>query len=146
MPRTIKNTDPLFKSFMDVYYKWFEKQVGIKPRIEVSDATALKQVIKYFRSIMNDADVQENNKTDLEILFAWEFVFANYGKWDKFHQKQLKLRQINSNLMNILNSIKNGKQQTPIAKSIGEQYNDIINDPSWGDIKNIDVSKSLPTK
>lgn len=128
--RNIKKTDPLFQSFMSVYYKWFQEQVGIKPKIDAADGKALKAIVKYFREItnneLNNESENENKNTDLETLLAWEFVFANYNKWDKFYQKQLNLRHINSNLMNILNSIKNGTQSIATAgKSITDQRKEI---------------------
>jgi len=116
--RTIKKTDRLFQPFMKVYFDWFENHIGIKPKIDGADGKALKYIIKYFRSIAED---------ELEILKAWETIFSNYDKWDKFYQKQLNLRHINSNLMNIINSIKNGKQGITEGQSIAEMRNAIGN-------------------
>ena len=113
--RTIKKSDPLFSVFMKIYFEWMETKKGFKPQIDGGDGKALKSAIQYFRTISED---------ELAITKAWEAIFENYDKWDKFHQGQLRLRQINSNLTNIINSIKNGKPSTG-AKSIAQMRNEI---------------------
>lgn len=137
--KRIKDGDPLFPVFMKTYYEWYRNRVGVPPKIDVADGKSLKHIIKYFRGITDNPFVSEkieegvaqesvvqeseNKNTlsdkNLETVNAWDFIFANYDKWDKFYQRQLSLRHINSNLNNIINSIKNG-QQGIAGKSIGE--------------------------
>ena len=109
--------DPLHAEFMKIYFEWMENIIGVKPQIDGGDGKALKLTIQYFRSISQD---------ETAIKEAWKAVFENYNKWDKFHQKQLRLRQIGSNLTNIINSIKNGKTN-PTTKSIAEMREEIGN-------------------
>ena len=113
-----ETTEPLFKNFMAFYFEWMEKEIGIKPQIDGGDGKALKSIIKYFRSISED---------ETAIIQVWETILINYKKWDNFHQKQLRLKQINSNLINIINSIKNGKQSITDGKSITQQREEIGN-------------------
>ena len=114
--------DPLFKELMSIYFQQIEAQTGIKPQIDASDGKGLKAIIKYFRSVSSDENM---------IINTWKAIFENYSRWDKFYQKQLRLRQINSNLTNIINSIKNGTQSATTPKSIEQQGDDIINSPEW---------------
>ena len=109
--------DPLFKEFMSIYFQKIEEQTGIKPQIDASDGKGLKAIIKYFRSVSSDENI---------IINTWKTIFENYSRWDKFYQKQLRLRQINSNLTNIINSIKNGTQSiATTGKSITDQRKEI---------------------
>jgi hypothetical protein len=140
--KRIKKTDPLFSVFMKTYYDWYKMKVGIPPKIDGGDGRALKMIVKYLRSIndnpfvseeeveiqvQDNESVRENIVSDknLETTKMWDFVFAHYEKWDRFYQKQLKLTQINSNLNNIINSIKNGKQSITEGKSVAEIRNTI---------------------
>jgi len=143
-----KNPDKLFNPFKNIYSDWFKKQNGIEPKIDGADYKALKLILNYFRKITNNPQPKEEiiNPMDSETLGAWEYIFVNYKKWDNFYQKQLNLRHINSNLINIINSIQNGKQQPTLATSINDQYNKIINDPSWRDTESPDGVKHLPSK
>lgn len=142
--KRIKKGDPLFPVFMKTYYDWYKTKVGVAPKIDGGDGKALKLIVKYLRSINDnpfvsanikesgeDDIVQENeaenvvSDKDLDTTKTWDFIFANYDKWEKFYQKQLKLTQINSNLNNILNSIKNGKPGSTEGKSISQMRQEI---------------------
>jgi len=114
MKKTTK-ADPLYEPFMKFYYEWVQTMKGFKPQVDGGDGKALNQIIKYFRGISQD---------DVALLQAWEAIFNNYNKWDKFHQGQIRLRQVNSNLTNIINTIKNGKTSTG-TKSIAEMRQEI---------------------
>ena len=95
-------TDPLYSQFIEVYYNWIKDQVGVPPKINGMEGKAAKQILTYLRKITEDP------------LAAWIFVLNNFERVENFLQKQIKLSQINSNLINILNQIKNG--QTPDQK------------------------------
>ena len=97
---TIKIEDqdpPLYKQFIQLYWDWISDQVGVPPMINGQEGKAAKSIIKYLKGISPDP------------LAAWIFVLKNFDRVEPFLRNQIKLSQINSNLINILNQIKNGK-------------------------------------
>lgn len=89
---------------MEIYSDFIKAINGVKPQINGVTGKSLKAIIKYFNSL-------EKVKTEDDVVKAFDFILKSYDKWDKFHQGQLKMNQIESNLINILNTIRNGKQQ-----------------------------------
>ena len=84
-----------------------QKNDGLKYRFQAaSDGKAVKDIVEYLRT------AKAPPKSPNEIIFAWEWILSNYDKWDSFHQKRLKLTQINSELPNIISIIKNGKSNS----------------------------------
>lgn len=97
--------DPIYKKCTEIYFEWFEKLSGVKPKFDAIDGASLKKIISYFKSIHHDA----NDGTDefQEVTKMFYFIFQKWDLIDPFYQKQTKLNQINSNLQNIINDIKN---------------------------------------
>lgn len=93
-----------YQVFVAAYSDWHNAEIGVPIKMNGADGNAMKEIISY----LNIATSQ-NNKSAIE---AWQFILDNYSRWDKFHQNQTKLTQINYNLTNILNSIKNGTSNT----------------------------------
>lgn len=97
----LDKADPVFKDMMDVYCEFFNAQTGVQPKISVADGAALKKIIKYLKTQVKD-------KTDESaVVEAWKYVFTNWGKLSSFQQARVKLVQIDSDLSNILFSLKN---------------------------------------
>lgn len=99
----------LYSSLMAIYFDFVKQHTGVPPKVSQIEGKALKNIIKYLMSIKPD---------EREVEIGWKAIFENFNKWDAFHQKQLKLSQIDSNLLNIISSIKNGKQQTNTRREI----------------------------
>ena len=102
-PKTVP--DPIYKKCAEIYFEWFEKLSGVKPKFDAIDGASLKKIISYFKSIHHDA----NDGTDefQEVTKMFSIIFLKWETIDPFYQKQTKLNQINSNLQNIINDIKN---------------------------------------
>lgn len=101
-PKAFKlgKNDQNYTNFMAAYSE-FIKQLGQKPRITSADGAALKQVIKYIESL-------ENKKaTSLDV---WQFILSSWSKLSAWQQSQIQLRQINSQLPNIIQSLRNGNK------------------------------------
>ena len=117
----------LYSSLMAIYFDFVKQYTGVPPKVSEIEGKALKNIIKYLSSI------QPNEE---DIIIGWKAIFENFNKWDSFYQKQLKLSQIDSNLLNIINSIKNGKQHSPntrreitnedIAAEVRKRYPDSV--------------------
>jgi len=91
------------KDLVDMYYEWSRAKLGVEPQYDGSDGNAMKQIISYLSSQF---------KSKEEIKLNWGVVLSSYDKWDPFYKKQTRVRQINSNLSNIINQIKNHEQLT----------------------------------
>ena len=104
-PKSKTVPDPIYKKCTEIYFEWFEKLSGVKPKFDAIDGASLKKIISYFKSIHHDA----NDGTDefQEVTKMFSIIFLKWEKIDPFYQKQTKLNQINSNLQNIINDIKN---------------------------------------
>lgn len=97
--------DLIYKKCTEIYFEWFEKLSGVKPKFDAIDGASLKKIISYFKSIHHDA----NDGTDEfeEVTKMFSIIFLKWETIDPFFKKQTKLNQINSNLQNIINDIKN---------------------------------------
>ena len=102
-PKTVP--DPIYKKCTEIYFEWFEKLSGVKPKFDAIDGASLKKIISYFKSIHRDANDQTDEFEEVTKMFS--IIFLKWETIDPFFQKQTKLNQINSNLQNIINDIKN---------------------------------------
>lgn len=89
-----------YKNFVATYSEWHKTAIGIPIKMNGADGKAMKEIITYLKTATSEKETTP--------IAAWQFILDNYNRWDKFHQNQTKLTQINYNLINILNSIKNG--------------------------------------
>jgi hypothetical protein len=77
-----------------------------------AEGKALKQIIQYLSN-------EVKGESQSELVEAWRFILDRWESLDEFHKKQMKLTQINSNLINILNQLRNngkGKSDSIEAK------------------------------
>lgn len=88
-----------FKKMLDLYDSFCKKN-EIVMRITASDGKSLKEIITYLKEIPS---VKNNEK---DIYQTFEFILNNFGNLDKWMQTQTQLRQINSQLPNIINQLK----------------------------------------
>ena len=104
----------LFTQCMASYDKFYKKHTGVPPKIDAIDGKALKSMISYFTGTVN-ARPEKPENVAAEIVKCFDYLFHNVKLWQPFHQGRLKLSQINSDLPNIISSIKNGNK--PINKN-----------------------------
>lgn len=107
-------TSPLFKSMMEIYYNWFEGTYKMKPQIDGGDGKALKKIINYFRL---------NCKDDIIIIDSWKVLFEHWNKLSKFYKEQNRLRQIGSNIQNIVLQLKTNLQKNDYREKHPELFN-----------------------
>lgn len=91
----------LHQQCMAEYFSFYKRHVGIPPKISAADGKGLKEIIKYLSSL-------DKVNTESEVLTAWKFVLDNWEHTGPFIGKQKKLTQINTNLAEILDKIRNG--------------------------------------
>lgn len=86
-----------YSQFVDAYFEFYKNRVGIEYKFTAMDGKAAKNILIYLEKV-------SKNKDPIE---SWRFILQKYDIWDHFYQNQLKLNQIESNLPNILNNIRN---------------------------------------
>ena len=120
--KTIPTTKPPtpFTGCMAEYNNFILEQIGVPAKIDGQEGKALKTIIAYLTTITTDKESEG-------IVNAFKYILVNKSRWDPFHQNQLKLSQINSNLTNIINSIKNGTATKQSANSYDNKYRTATN-------------------
>lgn len=115
----IENTN--YKDVIAIYNGFCKEKFDAPAKINGVEGKATKEIIKYLKSI------SKNKGFDSEeaVLNSFKFILNNWDKLDSFLQKQIKLSQINSNLPNIINQLKNGTEKRnsdSIANEILAKY------------------------
>lgn len=93
-----------YQPCLDTYFEFIKKVSGLPPNFNGAEGKSLNAIIAYIKKL---DQVKAGGRSVVEVF---KFLLDNFDRWEAFHQKQLKLTQINSNLTNIINSIKNGGQ------------------------------------
>ena len=108
-PSASNDEGKLYSKMVDLYFNWFKDlNGGIPPKFGKADGSAMKQIINYFKYIHKQAN---NGKDEVEeVILMFTYILTNWAKIDPFLQKQTKLIQINGNIQNIINDLKNGKR------------------------------------
>lgn len=98
------------EQMMAAYFEFYKGRIGLAPKIDGADGKALKTIAAHFKSISKEKD-------DRGALAGMKWLFEHWQDLEPFHQGQLKLTQINSNLNNLIAQIKKGNGKTT-GKSI----------------------------
>lgn len=105
-----------YQQCMDAYFKWHEDVIGLKPRIDSRQGSALKEIIAYLAKVV---------KTPGQELQAFQAVLHNYELWGDFFKGQTTLVQINKNLIELITNIKNGaKSKESSISKLKQKYRD----------------------
>jgi hypothetical protein len=91
----------LYSDFIDAYSTWYTKMVGAKPKLNPASGKAMKDIIAYLLQ-------QEKVKTEEDALVAWKYIMGTWLRVSPFLQQQKGLIQINKNIEEILDHIRNG--------------------------------------
>ncbi len=117
-----KKTDSIHNKCIEVYSDFIKNRTGVGPKIGGSGGKAMKTIIEYLSAQIRSSHPEyDTERINLETVSAWNWVLSKFSKWSPFHQEQIKLEQINSNLINIIANIKN---PTNARKSAHEQSTD----------------------
>lgn len=93
----------VYKPMMDVYSDFFLERTGLRPKISAADGKALKNIIAYLKQQVKD------KSDETAVVDAWKYVFANWDVLNAYHKSRVKLVQIDSDLPNILYTMKQPK-------------------------------------
>lgn len=98
LERIHNNTFTEWQSFLDLYFKWFEKRNGDKPNVMMKDYANAKRIIIYLRGL-GSGDAVSN----------WNAILSNWSKLDKWQQNRTDLTSIHTDMNKIISQLKNGK-------------------------------------
>lgn len=102
IPPGIKNAK-LFPEMVSLYDQFIKNQTGGPgAQMNAAEGQAMKKIIEYWRKNSKDT-------SDKGILNSWNHLLMCWDKIEPFYQGKLKLTEINSNMVNIINQIKNPK-------------------------------------
>lgn len=102
--------DFVYSECMEIYNNFILDKTSLPAKVDGQQGKALKEIISYFKSIEN----VKNGERSVQDCIS--FVFKEWDRVEPFIKDKLKLSEINSNLTNIINQIKNGKSNTAISK------------------------------
>lgn len=94
----------LYKKAIDVYNTFVKEQTGVGAKIDGAEGKAMKSILSFLKK-------ESNDKSEDGIIITLEYIFSNWSKLEPFYKNSLRLTQINSNFINIINQLKNGKKQ-----------------------------------
>ncbi len=87
-------------------------------RIDSVQGKAMKSILSYLKTLCK----QKGDDSSENILNALKYIFKNWKHLEPFLQKQVKLTQINSNLVNIIQQLKQTTKQNDITDEILAKY------------------------
>lgn len=102
--------DLVYSECMKIYNDFILDKTSLPAKIDGQQGKALKGIINYFKSIEN---VKSGERSVQDCI---AFVFKEWDRVEPFIKDKLKLSEINSNLTNIINQIKNGKSNSALSK------------------------------
>lgn len=105
-----KDDGKLYSKMVEIYFDWFKKLSGVSPKFGQAEGASMKQIINYFK-VLHKANKSEGENEFDEVTKMFNYVFNYWHLIDPFLQKQTKVTQINSNIQNIINDIKNGHKR-----------------------------------
>lgn len=104
-PKSSPNDKLLHALIKQSYLDWAPPTLGFTPIFDVTDATSIKTIISFIRSNGKSSPEDINN--------FFQAILSRYPKWTPFHQSQNRLRQIASNIQNIVSTLKSQKNAKP---------------------------------
>lgn len=102
-----------YKDMVAIYDSFCLKEFDAPSKLNGMEGKAMKQIIDYLIKVSVAKGVDASN-----CLNSFRYILNNWGSLDDFTRKQIKLSQINSNITNIINQLKNGKATS--TKSLAE--------------------------
>lgn len=98
---------------MDVYWEWYKsRNAGATPNITKADGQGMSLLTKYFESLVQQKSPREQvgeESFKAQCENAFRYVLENWDSLPNFERSQVSLRQINSNITNIINYLRNGR-------------------------------------
>lgn len=118
-----EDKNPLHSQCVKIYFDWYKNKFDMEPQFDGSDGNAMKKIIAFLeKNVKKDQNGVAKNEF---LLNSWKFVLEKHSSWDKFYQKKRRIREISSNLSNIITDLKNeNRHYTADGSKIDRQWLD----------------------
>lgn len=93
----IEKSKSIYAEFLDAWFSFYDRFMGVKPRFNGTDGKHLKQIIAYLKTL---------ESTDEGALQLWKIILQNWDKLDDYYKKSADLKFINSQINKILINVK----------------------------------------
>lgn len=111
-----------------MYYEWYQsKNEGLPPNIGAIEGSFMNKLIDYFSLLVHNKQPNlEKGSEDFEnnVVLTLKHILNDWDKQPDFIRNGVTIRQIYSNITNIINNLKNGAKQQQLTKQ--EQREAII--------------------
>ena len=104
---------------MDEYFDFVDGRIGIPPKINGAEGKALKDIISHLGAIIRKKKGGVGEVTNDEILYSWQYILSNWHKLGDFYSKRIKLVNINSDFVNIIQEVKRGTGNSKATREGG---------------------------
>jgi uncharacterized protein YdaU (DUF1376 family) len=108
----------VYTQCMDLYFQFIIQRMGVKPNIDATQGKFLNQIIAYLRTLKTDV-------TDEDIVNFWDYILKHWSSLDNYLSNKLKLNEIYSEMINIINQIKNPKPKLNNQKTLADKQNEL---------------------
>ncbi len=102
-----------YTQYIAIYSDFCEAR-GMKPRISAAEGKAMKEIIRYLD--------QYTNQDEDGAVNAWSYVFQHWSELSPFIGRQINLLQINKNIVEIINQLKNGYDKQTSREKAGADF------------------------
>lgn len=119
-------TGELYTKAMDSYWNFYQELTGVKPKIDATQGSSLKKLLKNIGVMVEKKDEDSLSSYEEKILKTLEKLFDSWPLLDDFNQRQLELRQINGNLNNLVYQIRSRKNDKNLRNS-SEEFRKFLN-------------------
>lgn len=104
----------VYTTCMDLYFSFIIQRMGVKPSVDGTQGKHLNHIISYLRTLKDGA-------SDTDVIQFWEYILKHWFKLDTYLSNKLKLSEINSEMVNIINQIKNPKPRLNALKTAADK-------------------------
>lgn len=111
----------LLQAFQEEYDAFCRRTIGVGAKQDMYEVAALEEIIAYLKKEATD-------KSNEGVLGAWRYIFQKWDRVGDFIGKQKSLAQINKNLVEILDKIRNGHDKKSAAKNTRDRYKQSLKD------------------
>lgn len=94
-----------YQVFVSVYMDFFRNQAGVDARMSPAEGVAMKRIITYLKR-------ESNEQTEDGALSAWRYILTHWNRLDDFLQERKRLSQIDKNLTEIIDQLKNNAKKS----------------------------------
>lgn len=104
--------DSVLEIFKDYYQEFILQKTGAKPKWDGSEVKAAKSIISYLNTL-------ETVKSDEQLLNGWRVILKQWHKLSDYQRQKIKLTEINSDIIKIIDQIKNNNGNAgPVRKTL----------------------------